>query len=66
MHMAPRAAAWVAWAVWTCNTPHRVTVEESGLLARFFFGMGVVGNAVRCSSDGCSALLAFKRWSHLN
>jgi len=22
MHMAPRAAAWVAWAVWTCNTPH--------------------------------------------
>ena len=19
MHMAPRAAAWVAWAVWTCN-----------------------------------------------
>src|SRR5579859_2152856 len=24
MHMAPRAAAWVAWAVWTCNTPQRV------------------------------------------
>jgi hypothetical protein len=21
MRMAPRAAAWVAWAVWTCNTP---------------------------------------------
>ena len=20
MHMAPRAAAWVAWVVWTCNT----------------------------------------------
>ena len=19
MHMAPRAAAWVAWAVWTCK-----------------------------------------------
>ena len=24
MHMAPRAAAWVAWAEWTCNTPQRV------------------------------------------
>jgi hypothetical protein len=22
MRMAPRAAAWVAWAVWTCNTTH--------------------------------------------
>src|ERR1700678_1604310 len=23
MHMAPRAAAWVAWAVWTCNSNRR-------------------------------------------
>src|SRR5580698_6604043 len=23
MHMAPRAAAWVAWAVWTCNSTRR-------------------------------------------
>jgi hypothetical protein len=22
MHMAPRAAAWVAWAAWTCNIRH--------------------------------------------
>jgi hypothetical protein len=46
MHMAPRAAAWVAWVVWTCNTPHRVTVEESGPLARFFFMMCVLGTRV--------------------
>jgi hypothetical protein len=23
MHMAPRAAAWVAWAAWTCNSNRR-------------------------------------------
>ncbi|SRR5882672_4532720 len=38
MHMARRAAAWVAWAEWTCSIRHcrrnlqvPVTVKESGL-----------------------------------
>jgi hypothetical protein len=40
MHTAAAVVAWAEWAVWTCNTPHRVTVEKSGLLARFFLGYG--------------------------
>jgi len=51
MHMPAAAAAWAEWAVWTCNTPHRVTVEKSGLLARFFFRMA-------CWKRG----LMFVRW----
>ncbi|MEA3160801.1 MAG: hypothetical protein QOD95_2349 [Gammaproteobacteria bacterium] len=40
MHMAPRAAAWVAWAVWTCNTGNQlVTVKRERTSVRsFFFG----------------------------
>ena len=38
MHTAPRAAAWVAWAVWTCNTPHQgIWSKESGLRSALFF-----------------------------
>jgi hypothetical protein len=38
MHMAPRAAAWVAWAVWTCNTPQQgMRSKESGLRSALFF-----------------------------
>jgi hypothetical protein len=38
MHMAPRAAAWVAWAVWTCNTPSKgMRSKESGLRSALFF-----------------------------
>jgi hypothetical protein len=45
MHMAPRAAAWVAWAVWTCNTPHQgIRSKESGLRPALFFG-GAPGRA---------------------
>ena len=37
MHMAPRAAAWVAWAVWTCNTPQQgIRSKESGLRSALF------------------------------
>jgi hypothetical protein len=45
MHMAPRAAAWVAWAVWTCNTRFAgaslrsgYCLEESGLRPALFLG----------------------------
>jgi hypothetical protein len=39
MHMAPRAAAWVAWAVWTCNTPQQgIWSKESGLRSALFLG----------------------------
>src|ERR1700678_421975 len=45
MHMAPRAAAWVAWAVWTCNTPQQgIRSKESGLRSALFFG------GARCSA----------------
>ena len=37
MHMAPQAAAWVAWAVWTCNTPHRVRSRERAGFGPLFF-----------------------------
>jgi hypothetical protein len=42
MHMAPRVAAWVAWAAWTCKTRSRAQaleagiVEKSGLRPAFF------------------------------
>jgi hypothetical protein len=37
MHMAHRAAAWVAWAVWTCNTPQQgIRSKESGLRPALF------------------------------
>src|ERR1700730_10348218 len=37
MHMAPRAAAWVAWAVWTCNTPHQgIRSKDTGLRSALF------------------------------
>jgi hypothetical protein len=43
MHMAPRAAAWVAWVEWTCNTgrgrppPKAGDVEKERASARSFF-----------------------------
>jgi hypothetical protein len=38
MHMAPRAAAWVAWAVWTCNTGRKlVTVKRERTSSPLFF-----------------------------
>jgi hypothetical protein len=41
MHMAHRAAAWVAWAVWTCNTPQQgIWSKESGLRPALFLGEG--------------------------
>jgi hypothetical protein len=37
MHMAHRAVAWVAWAVWTCNIPQRgIWSKESGLRPALF------------------------------
>src|ERR1700722_21032591 len=41
MHMAPRAAAWVAWAVWTCNTLQQgIWSKKSGLRPALFFWAG--------------------------
>jgi hypothetical protein len=38
MHMAPQAAAWVAWAVWTCNTyTRRFTVIKRAGFGPLFF-----------------------------
>jgi hypothetical protein len=38
MHMAPRAAAWVAWVVWTCNTGRKlVTVKRERTYRPLFF-----------------------------
>jgi hypothetical protein len=39
MHMAPRAVAWVAWAVWTCNTPLKgyAVKKRAGFGPLFFF-----------------------------
>jgi hypothetical protein len=55
MHMAPRAAAWVAWAVWTCNTPQQgIRSKESGLRPALFFdapGIDIeINKAVKSSS----------------
>ncbi len=37
MHMARRAAAWVAWVEWTCDIRQvAVTVKESGLRPALF------------------------------
>ena len=42
MRMAPRAAAWVAWAEWTCNTPHRVFGQKGRVFgSALFFGLRV-------------------------
>jgi hypothetical protein len=39
MHMAPRAAAWVAWAEWTCNIRHcRRTLQVALQSRRAGFG----------------------------
>jgi hypothetical protein len=35
--MAPRAVAWVAWAVWTCNTPQRVFGQKRAGFGPLFF-----------------------------
>ena len=60
MHMAPRAAAWVAWAVWTCNTQYRERkfamsgrcLGKSGLRpALFVFMAGEEGDLVSSSCD---------------
>ena len=37
MHMAPRAAAWVAWAEWTCNTPEGYSVKKERASSPLFF-----------------------------
>src|ERR1019366_5354500 len=37
MHMAPRAAAWVAWVVWTCNTPEGYSVKKRAGFSPLFF-----------------------------
>jgi hypothetical protein len=37
MHMAARAAAWVAWAEWTCNTPQRVFGQKRAGFGPLFF-----------------------------
>jgi hypothetical protein len=41
MHMAPRAAAWVAWAVWTCSTGRKAGDSQKRAdfeSALFFYG----------------------------
>jgi hypothetical protein len=54
MHMAPRAAAWVAWAAWTCNYPSSgMSCRENGPSGPFFFGalgviLGADGTRARC------------------
>jgi hypothetical protein len=64
MHMAPRVAAWVAWAVWTSNTPQQgIRSKESGIRSALFFG---VRGAQPESSNGelgpgCSFLLGSGR-----
>src|SRR6266481_4711473 len=51
MHMAPRAAAWVAWAVWTCNTGNLlVTVKRERTSVRSFFGAPCVSTRRRARS----------------
>jgi hypothetical protein len=50
MHMARRAAAWVAWAAWTCNiAPLQATpaiagngLKESGLRPALFLLAGLI------------------------
>ncbi len=34
MHMAPRAAAWVAWAEWICNHPCSVGVTKASQIQK--------------------------------
>jgi hypothetical protein len=44
MHMAPRAAAWVAWVVWTCNNPLQgYAVERERTSVRSFFWVRPAG-----------------------
>ena len=59
MHMAPRAAAWVAWAVWTCNTPNKgIRSKESGLRSALFFCAvpKVAGDSSRLDRGLCGML----------
>jgi hypothetical protein len=48
MHMAPRAAAWVAWVEWTCNTGRKAgdSQKRAGYEVRSFFCAGYF-NATR-------------------
>jgi hypothetical protein len=60
MHTAPRAAAWVAWAVWTCNSNRRgrravvagFSQERAGFGPLFFFGVRPAGRALRSCLRG--------------
>ena len=51
MHMAPRAAAWEAWAVWTCKSWQRVSPasicsqERADLWSALFFARLIRGHA---------------------
>ena len=53
MHMAPRVAAWVAWAVWTCKP--RPVGDIADLGSRFQVdvleraGFGPLFSFVRCA-----------------
>jgi hypothetical protein len=69
MHMAPRAAAWVAWAAWTCKVwvrrlePSRkdFDVEKSGLRPALLFG--APGGAKALSAPAIAAPYVY---SHCN
>src|SRR6266436_349531 len=55
MHMAPRAVAWVAWAVWTCNTySRRFTVNKRAGFGPLFFWCALeIGRTQRAEESTC-------------
>ena len=65
MHMAARAAAWVAWAVWTCNTPHQgIRSKESGLRSALFLRARLVSGQLchnRCDGLVGRTIPGFRR-----
>ena len=46
MHMAPRAAAWVAWAAWICKSRRDGCMsEKAGFGPLFLYGGGRTAGA---------------------
>jgi len=75
MHMAPRAAAWVAWAVWTCNSlvagPRLAAFvlskrKERTSVRSFFFETGIQPDSPDAERrPGCSIPLGSGRLRRL-
>jgi protein O-GlcNAc transferase len=60
MHMAPRAAAWVAWAVWICNSiaSDKRPRRSNWVCGAFFLGGAIESSMQKGPAPGVQAKLA--------